>query len=202
MCGRAAAAGNDRIGKAHRERIDQLLEANKPQSQRIVATNRSAAQLLRALDERQWAPAAELLNESPALLTYGTPPALEHAHFFDMLAQVAAPVLYDMLCVHVHLLAAAPGAVQRLDDAQYAQLQQTLADSPLRGCDLRARPLGAADGSALARLARERRLTTLVWAGLQLGDAGAAQLLQELTAGSDESAPSGSDVTIGGGSAR
>ena len=149
MRARAAAAGN-RIDKAHRKRIDQLLEANKPQSQRIVATNRSAAQLLRALDERQWAPAAELLNESPALLTYGTPPALEHtsihivllralderqwapaaellnespallthgtppalehAHFFDMLAQVAAPVLYDMLCVHVHLLAAAPGA--------------------------------------------------------------------------------------------
>ena len=64
-------------GEAHRERINQLLEANKPQSQRIVATNRSAAQLLRALDERQWAPAAELLNESPALLTHGTPPALE-----------------------------------------------------------------------------------------------------------------------------
>ena len=35
-----------------------------------------------------------------------------------------------------------------------------------------------ATGATLARLARERRTTTLVWAGLQLGDAGAAQLLR------------------------
>ena len=41
-------------------------------------------------------------------------------------------------------------------------------------------------GTTLARLARERRLTTLVWAGLQLGDAGTAQLplLQQTTHGS------------------
>ena len=66
MRARAAAAGNNRIGKAHRKRIDQLLEANKPQSQRIVATNRSAAQLLRALDEKPDVTAGHSLGEYSA----------------------------------------------------------------------------------------------------------------------------------------
>ena len=103
-----------------------------------------------------------------------------------------------MLCAQVHLLPIVPCTAQRLDDAQYAQLQQTMADSPLRDCDLRARPLSAADRSALARLARERRLTTLVWAGLQLGDAGAAQLLQELTAESEPCAVTALDLRRNG----
>eukprot|EP01047_Picozoa_sp_COSAG01_P057394 COSAG01_NODE_6630_length_3570_cov_14.233938_1_plen_901_part_10 len=46
----------------------------------------------------------------------------------------------------------------------------------------------------LARLARERQLPTLVWAGLQLGNGGAQQLVKELAAGDEPSAVTSLDL--------
>eukprot|EP01047_Picozoa_sp_COSAG01_P088687 COSAG01_NODE_20989_length_923_cov_4.422330_1_plen_191_part_01 len=129
--------------------------------------------------EQQWEAAAALLEEFPALLTHGTTPAMEHADL---------PLL----------LAAAPRVAQRLDESQHELLRQTLASSALSGIDLCASPLGDSSRAVLARLARARRLPTLVWSGLQLGDGGAQQLVKELAAGDEPSAVTSLDLRQNG----
>jgi GTPase SAR1 family protein len=131
------------------------------------------------LNEQQWEPAAALLQEFPALLTHGSQPAVEHTEL---------PLL----------LATAPRVAQRLNEGQHERLRQTLATSALKGIDLRTILRGDASHVVLARLARERRLPTLVWAELQLGDGGAQQLVKELASGDEPSAVTSLDLRQNG----
>eukprot|EP01049_Picozoa_sp_SAG25_P013343 SAG25_NODE_2040_length_2005_cov_1.699895_2_plen_621_part_01 len=194
-------ASDNQIGSTQKNRVKQLLSANEPNkaraealSQRIVAankTNADASRLQNMLTEQQWEAAAALLEEFPALLTHGSQPVVDHTNLSSVLPHASSALAEQILVT-------APRVAQRFDEGQHERLRQTLASSALSGIDLRASPLGDSSRAVLARLARERRLPTLVWSGLQLGDGGAQQLVKELAAGDEPSAVTSLDLRQNG----
>jgi hypothetical protein len=169
-----------------RELTRQLINQLRQSAMSANTNDVRFAQLLHQLRGKQWTVAATLLDESPELLTLGDTFALERARLADMIPHASVPVVELVL-------ATLPRVTQQLDNAN-AHLAQTLANSALSGIDLYSTPLGDFSRAALARLARERQLSTLVWAGLQLGDSGAQQLVKELAAGDEPSTVTSLDL--------
>eukprot|EP01047_Picozoa_sp_COSAG01_P057490 COSAG01_NODE_6651_length_3557_cov_2.387702_1_plen_1094_part_10 len=178
---RKLVAGNE-LGKARCEAL----------SERILA-NVNAQRLAHMLGQQRWEAAAALLEQSPGLLMHGEAPAVGHA-------ELGRALLHASTGLAEHILATAPSVARRLDEGQFELLRrQTLSGTAaLGGIDLRSPALGGSACAALALLARGRRLPTLDWAGLQLGDGGARQLVHVLAAGDEPSAVTSLDLRQNG----
>eukprot|EP01048_Picozoa_sp_COSAG05_P024390 COSAG05_NODE_5713_length_1109_cov_3.311881_3_plen_164_part_01 len=161
------------IGQASQQRIWQLVRDNEPNKARAESISQRIL-----LNAQQWSSAAALLEVTPALLTHGDTPLVEHADMSLLVPHLSAPMVE-------RVLATAPRVAQQLDEGQRTTVAQALASSTLAAVNLYVTPLDTSARAALALLARDRQLPTLVWAGLQLGDGGAQQLVAEL-AGGDE----------------
>ena len=172
LCSHLCARIGTDIEQTTRSKIEAVL-ASTPRQDPFERCRK----LIKKIEDKEWESVNALLQGQPDILTLHVPgqgSALQHL-------SVVLPLLpSDVLEV---VIACSPNAWRNLESNQGAIVHRTLKSggSSLAGVDPHSIPLREEDIGTLARVAVGKQLPSLVWAGLQLGDTGAQQLLRYLT---------------------